>query len=120
MEFGNSQESCRKMVQDISVFYEACESYCGSNICPSIEPYYKHEIEQKCVRDCSPLKRDPNTHSCVSSCAENIFEKICFQYEFCHSTCDKCYKKNDRTKCSTCRSNLSLIYKDFGDEQIYG
>ena len=37
--FGTQGENCRKIIQDISVYYEKCLPYCQSNDCPSIEPF---------------------------------------------------------------------------------
>lgn len=52
IEFGTQSETCRKIIQDISLFYEKCASFCGSNDCPANTPYYRHPVDAKCVLDC--------------------------------------------------------------------
>lgn len=66
--FGTLTETCRKMLQDISVFYYQCHDYCGSNNCPTVEPYYKHINLLQCVSNCSPAYSDPTTKNCVADC----------------------------------------------------
>jgi len=57
--FGTQGENCRKIIQDISVYYEKCLPYCQSNDCPSIEPYYKQLNIASCVNNCSPNFASP-------------------------------------------------------------
>lgn len=66
--FGTQGENCRKIVQDISVYYEKCLPYCNSNDCPSIEPYYKQLGVDSCVNNCSPNFADPLDFMCVAVC----------------------------------------------------
>lgn len=64
IEFGSQSETCRKIVQDISIYYEKCESFCGSNICPNIEPYYKHPSLPECVSNC-PFGYTESGSNCI-------------------------------------------------------
>jgi len=95
--FGTHSDTCRKIVQDISLFYEKCSSFCGSNICPTA-PYFKHPSLNECVADC-PNGYTESGNNCVPT-------------QLCHSTCATCGTKNDATQCSTCSSTLtsSLVY----------
>lgn len=52
LEFGTQGETCRKQIQDISVYFEKCQTYCGSNDCPDTEPYYKHPVDVRCLSNC--------------------------------------------------------------------
>jgi len=52
LEFGTQGETCRKQIQDISVYFEKCQTYCGSNDCPDTGPYFKHPVDAKCVSVC--------------------------------------------------------------------
>ncbi len=53
LEFGTQSETCRKIVQDISLYFEKCSSFCMSNDCPLSLPYFKHQTNDMCVNDCS-------------------------------------------------------------------
>jgi hypothetical protein len=96
IQFGTQGQTCRRLLQDFSIFYEKCETYCASNDCPA-KPYFKHPSQNKCVADCP----DGYTES----------GNLCDSTQLCHSTCDTCSIKHDSTKCSTCSSTLSsLLY----------
>jgi len=97
IQFGTQDQTCRRLLQDVSIFYEKCETYCASNDCPNSKPYFKDPLQNRCVADCP----DGYTES----------GNICVSTELCHSTCGTCSIKNDATKCSTCSSTLSsLLY----------
>jgi len=51
-DFGTQGETCRKQIQDISIYFERCQTYCESNDCPDAEPYYKDPINTKCLSSC--------------------------------------------------------------------
>ena len=98
--FGTQSETCRKIVQDISLYFEKCSSFCGSNDCPASVPYFKHPVHAVCVSDC------PNGFTEVGD--------LCVETKFCHSTCGSCTVMNDATKCTSCSSTLgSLVYEPF-------
>ncbi len=40
-QFGTASQNCRKIIQDISVYFEKCQTFCGSNLCPDDLPYFK-------------------------------------------------------------------------------
>lgn len=40
-QFGTASQICRKIIQDISVYFEKCQTFCGSNLCPDDLPYFK-------------------------------------------------------------------------------
>ena len=104
IEFGTQSETCRKSVQDISIYFEQCHPVCASNDCPNTEPYYKHPLESRCVSDC-PDGFILNGFNCVT-------------IEFCHSTCDTCSLKADVLKCLTCSSSISsLTFNAFASGQ---
>jgi hypothetical protein len=114
-EFGTQAENCRKIIQDVSVYFEKCATYCNSNICPNSEPYFKHFTNDECVADCSPNYSDDINKICVNDCPDGYTEgtgvSSCLKFEYCHSTCAGCSLPNDPTKCSTCSSTLtSLAY----------
>ena len=97
VQFGTQGQSCRKILQDVAIYYEKCQTYCTSNDCPNTQPYFKHPTESRCVTDCP----DGYTES----------GNLCVSTELCHSTCGTCSVKNNQTKCSTCSSTLtSLVY----------
>lgn len=99
--FGTQAETCRKIVQDISLYFEKCSSFCQSNNCPATLPYFKH----------------PTLATCVSDCPDGYTESgdLCVETQFCHSTCGSCLINNDATKCTSCSSSLtSLAYVPFG------
>jgi hypothetical protein len=101
IDFGTQGETCRKMVQDISIFYEKCSSFCMSNECPPTEPYFK----------------DPVLLKCVNSCPAGYVESGngCTPRTLCHSTCTTCSAKNDAAQCTFCNSSLtSFNYNAFG------
>jgi hypothetical protein len=98
IQFGTQGQTCRRLLQDFSIFYEKCETYCASNDCPDVKPYFKHPSQNKCVADCPDGYTESGT--------------ICVSTELCHSTCDTCSIKNDATKCSTCSSTLSSLPYD--------
>jgi hypothetical protein len=52
IQFGTQGQNCRKILQDVSIFYENCQAYCASNDCPNTQPYFKHPTESRCVADC--------------------------------------------------------------------
>ena len=56
------------MIQDITIYYEKCLPYCGSNNCPDTVPYYKQLNSLSCVNDCSPNYADVNGLQCVTDC----------------------------------------------------
>ena len=63
-EFGLQSDTCRKIIQDISVYYEKCFTFCGSNLCPDDLPYYKLLGPNECVAKCPHgYKEDGN--NCV-------------------------------------------------------
>jgi hypothetical protein len=95
IQFGTASRECRRLVQDITIYALKCESYCASNDCPDVKPYFKHPSQNKCVADCPDGYTESGT--------------ICTSTELCHSTCDTCSIKNDATKCSTCSSTLSSL-----------
>ena len=64
--FGTQEENCRKIIQDISIYYEQCSSYCGSNDCPAIKPYYKDPLLTKCISSC-PVGYTESGNYCVQS-----------------------------------------------------
>ncbi len=100
VEFGTQGETCRKIIQDISIYYEKCQSYCGSNDCPDVEPYYKHPTLNKCVSLCPPGYTE-SANDCIPTA-------------FCHSSCGTCSTKNDASQCLTCLSYItSLSYEPF-------
>jgi len=91
-EFGTQGETCRKQIQDISVYFEKCQTYCGSNDCPDTEPYFKHPVDSRCVSVC-PVGYIESSHNCIPT-------------QLCHSTCDTCLVKNDASSCSSCPSTI--------------
>ena len=100
MAFGTQSDTCRKIVQDISLYFEKCSSFCQSNDCPVSLPYFKHPINPVCVSDC------PDGYTEVGD--------LCVETKFCHSTCGSCTVMNDATKCTSCSSTLgSLVYQSF-------
>jgi hypothetical protein len=52
LAFGTQGETCRKIVQDLAIYYEECKSYCLSNDCPASGSYFKHPVDARCVSDC--------------------------------------------------------------------
>ena len=107
LEFGTQTETCRKIVQDISLFFEECSSFCLSNDCPASLPYFKHPVSDICVSDC-PFGYTESGDLCAAT-------------QFCHSTCGACTVKNDPTKCTSCSSSLtSLTYNAFVTGQTEG
>lgn len=66
--FGTVNQNCRKMIQDVTIYYEKCQSYCGSNDCPATEPYYKHRTDLRCVNLCTPDFADIPNNVCVNDC----------------------------------------------------
>lgn len=51
-KFGTQTEMCRKQIQDISLYSEKCSSFCLTNDCPDLTPYYKDPVLAKCIDDC--------------------------------------------------------------------
>jgi hypothetical protein len=49
IQFGTQDQTCRRLLQDFSIFYEKCETYCASNDCPDVKPYFKHPSQNKCI-----------------------------------------------------------------------
>jgi len=98
IEFGTRTETCRKIIQDISLYYEKCSSFCGSNDCPATTPYYRDPdtVTAKCVSDC-PHGYTESGNNCVIT-------------QLCHSTCGTCSTKNDPGQCSTCSSTFSSSF----------
>lgn len=64
------------MIQDITIYYEKCLPYCGSNDCPDIMPYYKQLNTLQCVSDCSPYFADTVGLQCVIDCPDGYTENI--------------------------------------------
>lgn len=99
------------MIQDFTIYYEKCFSYCGSNDCPNLVPYYKQLNALQCVSDCSPNYIDTVGLQCVTVCPygyiENSLGNICDKIEFCSSTCDTCSANLDQTMCTGCSSTLT-------------
>jgi hypothetical protein len=93
--FGIHGQGCRKMVQDISIYYERCPTHCGSKHCLDAGPYYTH----------------PDIVSCVNDCPDGFNEDGgtgCIPFAFCHSTCaDTCNSPNNAAQCSACPTTLS-------------
>lgn len=110
--FGIVNQNCRKMIQDVTIYYEKCNSYCGSNDCPLVEPYYKHRTDLRCVSVCTPDYADIPNNVCVNNCPNGFTEDgvNCKTFEFCHSTCGQCAVKNNVNQCTTCLSTLGLNY----------
>ena len=50
--FGVASQNCRKMVQDITLYWKKCKDFCGSNVCPASGPYYMHPNTVECVSEC--------------------------------------------------------------------
>ena len=94
--FGTQADTCSKLIQDISIYYEKCHSYCGSNDCPNIEPYYRHPVNLQCISDCPEGFNEAVGNTCAARA-------------FCHSTCDTCSLPNDPTKCLTCSSSFTAL-----------
>lgn len=51
-KFGTQTETCRKQLQDISLYSQKCADYCLSNNCPDLTPYYKDPFASRCIDDC--------------------------------------------------------------------
>lgn len=98
IQFGTASESCRKIVQDISIYYERCPTHCTSNDCPDTSPYQKHPSLGKCVNDC-PDGYTEDGNNCVP-------------FAFCHSSCSNCDSKVSSTQCSSCSSDLAGLNYD--------
>lgn len=97
--FGTQGQDCRKMIQDITIYYEKCLSYCNSNDCPVSGTYYKHPTLDKCVSDCPDgFKEDGGTG--------------CVKYEFCHSTCATCDSKIDGSSCLSCWTESGSLFSN--------
>jgi len=60
------------MIQDLTIYYEKCEPYCGSNDCPSTEPYYRHITNPICVSNCGTDYIDLINKICVSDCPDGF------------------------------------------------
>jgi hypothetical protein len=95
IEFGTQGQMCRKIVQDISIYFEECSSFCMSNDCPPSLPYFKHPVSDICVSDC------PNGYTEAGD--------LCVITKFCHSTCQGCSINDDPTKCTSCSSSFSQL-----------
>ncbi len=106
ISFGTQGEVCHKILQDISVFYEACSSFCGSNICSAIQPYYKKSSLYECIDDCFLVSEFANTliNECVVTCPTGSYENVnvCTTFAFCAAECGSCTTKNDPAQCTTC------------------
>jgi hypothetical protein len=70
------------MVQDIAVYYEACDTVCASNVCTVTEPYFKQIGSNTCVDSCSPNYADFTTKTCVADCPLGYTEgtAVCNQF----------------------------------------
>ncbi len=62
------------MIQDISIYFEKCPVYCGSNNCPDTGPYYKNGALAQCVNNCNPTYADIPNLKCVSDCPHGFTE----------------------------------------------
>ena len=91
--FGTFGQTCRRLLQDVSLYVEECHSFCGSNLCPASPPYFKLANAAECVADC-PAGYTESGNDCVPT-------------QMCHSTCDTCALENNAAQCSTCATTLS-------------
>jgi hypothetical protein len=106
-KFGTQTETCKKQLQDISLYSQKCADYCLSNNCPDLTPYYKDPFASRCVDDC----QDGYTESGTT----------CIPLEMCHSTCGTCTVKNDPNQCTSCSSTFtSLTYTPFATGATVG
>jgi hypothetical protein len=105
--FGTHGQPCRRILQDISIYYEKCSSHCLSKNCPNDLPHYKLSSGNTCVNSC-PYGFVVEGNYCITT-------------KFCHSTCGTCSVRNDQTQCQTCTSTLpSLAYAAFPAGQTVG
>lgn len=108
---------CRNVIKDIAVYYEKCQSFCNSNICPDTLPYYKHPTLDQCVSDCSPfgMYGEILTNSCVTQCSlgRTPSGSICVDYAFCSSTCATCLQKIYVNTCTSCPVSDFMRYVPF-------
>lgn len=70
-EFGTQAENtCHKMIQDITVYFEKCPEACQSNNCPDAPPYYKHRTLPQCLNDCNPEFAYTPENRCLADCPD--------------------------------------------------
>jgi hypothetical protein len=106
-KFGTQTDTCKKQLQDISLYSQKCADFCVSNDCPDLTPYYQDPFLPRCVENC----QDGYTENGTS----------CVILEMCHSTCGTCSVKNNADQCLTCSSVFtSLSYVPFATGQTVG